>query len=262
MSARVSLTAFSILGILFSSLPSKAQSDDPAFCSELARLRLIDQFGGNDRLFYRNASGAIKEVVDNQSVPKNINYFYYFVRSQPEQERTKGVINLKFVYFTSLKPNRKTLVGLSNDRWNYIQSERSKAACSNLSVEGYDNYHLYGTGNVCLTYHFHQSDPNTLETSDHRRSFAFGDMIPGQTSGFFRMFGPFISAARANEGADNSTIRGTLARSWIRNFVHQKSGSCVRIVPYVPQDAESLSLRVVNHSNNLQQYTWSVRFEK
>jgi hypothetical protein len=258
---RVTPTAISVLGILFLTAPTLAQSDDPTFCAELFRLHMIDQFGGNDRLFYRNASGTIKEVMSTDSVSRNINDFYYFVRSQPEQEKTKGVINLKFVYLTALKPNRKSLVGLSNDRWSESQSDQSKAACANLTVEGYDNYHNYGTRNVCLTYHFHQTDPDTLATSEHRRSFAFNDMIPNPTTGFISMFWPFISAARASEAGDNSTIRGTLARSWIRNFVHQKSGSCVRIRPYVPQDAEVLNLRVVDHSNNLQQYSWLIKFE-
>ena len=253
-------TAISVLGmILFSAAGSMAQSDDPAFCAELSRLRIIGQFGGNDLLFYRDASGTIKEVATNQTVPRNINEFYYFVRSQPDQEKRKGVVNLKFVYLIGQKPNRRSLVGLSNDRWNESQSYRSKAACSNLTVEGYDNYHLYGTRNVCLTYHFHQTDPDTLADIEHRRSFAFDDMIPNPSTGFISMFWPFVSAARASEVGDNSTIRGTLARSWIRNFVHQKSGSCVRITPYVPQDAEALNLRVVNHSN-LQQYSWLIKF--
>lgn len=253
--------AISILGTLVLATPLLAQSDDPVFCAELFRLHLIDQFGGNDRLFYRNASGAIKEVASNDSVPKNISDFYYFVRSQPEWEKRKGVINLKFVYFTAQRPNRKSLVSLSNDRWSDSQSDQSRAACANLAVEGYDNYHKYGTRNVCLTYHFHQTNPDTLATIEHRQSFAFGDMIPNPATGFISMFWPFISPARASEVGDNSTIRGTLARSWIRNFVHQKIGSCVRVRPYIPQDAEALSLGVVDHSNNLQQFNWQIRFE-
>ena len=257
MKAIALTTAVSVLGILFSAAGSMAQSDDPVFCAELSRLGMVGQFGGDDLLFYRDASGAIKEVATEQTVPRNINEFYYFVRPQPDQEKRKGVINLKFVYLIGQKPNRRSLVGLSNDRWNYDNPGR--AACSNLTVEGYDNYHLYGTRSVCLTRHFHQTDPDTLADSAHRRSFAFDDMIPDSSTGFIAMFWPFVSPARAGEVGDNSTIRGTLARSWIRNFVHQKSGSCVRITPNVPQGAEALNLRVVNHSN-LQQFSWAIKF--
>lgn len=252
-------TAISVVAILVSAPSSMAQPDETAFCADLSRQRMIDSFSGDDRLFYRDASGTIREVITGQSVPRKINDFYYFVRSQSNQEKTKGVINLKFVYLIGQKPNRRSLVSLFNDRWDESQSNQSRAACANLTVEGYDNYHLYGTRNVCLTYHFHQADPDTLATSEHRRSFAFDDMIPNPAPGFISMFWPLISMARADEPGDNSTIRGTLARSWIKNFVHQKSGSCVRITPFIPSDAQALHLRVVNHSNNLQKYNWLVK---
>jgi hypothetical protein len=119
-------TAILVLAILFSAGGSMAQSDDPAFCAELSRLHMIGQFGGNDLLFYRDASGTIKDVATNQTVPRNINEFYYFVRSQPDQERQKGVINLKFVYLIGQKPNRRSLVGLSNDRWNEVKATEAR----------------------------------------------------------------------------------------------------------------------------------------
>jgi hypothetical protein len=216
-----------------------------------------------DRLFYRGSDRKLRAIASRDAVlPHYIDQLFYFTRTAAGQEGAKSVLNWKFVYTTTSRPNRQTLVGLYNDRWTAAQLPRSSAACSNLSVEGYDNFHLYGTSNICLRFHFHQQNPDTLATSEVRRSFALDDMVPRSETAFLPIIGSFISSAKAADTTDNSTVRGTLAKSWIRNFTYEPEVTCIAVIPSFPDNARSLHLRVTNHGTNFapDAHDWLIKF--
>jgi hypothetical protein len=231
-------------------------------CSELQQAKLVDQWS-DDKLFYRGSDRKLKAVLTNDTLPHYIDQLYYFTRTSAGQESAKSVLNWKFAYTTTSRPNRQTLVGLSNDRWTTSQLAQSSAACSNVSVEGYDNFHLYGTSNLCLRFHFHQQDPDTLATAELRRSFAFGDMVPRTDSNFLSTLGSFFSTpAKASDATDSSTIHGTLAKSWIRNFSYELDVTCIAVTPSFPDNAKSLHLQIVNHGTRFvpEAHDWSIKF--
>jgi hypothetical protein len=263
-SADLAITPVIALATLFSGTPSWSGTlVEKKVCAELLQAKLVDQWG-DDKLFYRGTvDRKLKAISTNDALPHYIDQLFYFTRTSLGQENAKSVLNWKFVYTTTSRPNRQTLVGLSNDRWTASQLARSSAACSNVTVEGYDNFHLYGTSNICLRFHFHQQDPDTLATAGLRRSFAFGDMIPSSDSDFLSTIGSFFATpAKASGTTDSSTIHGTLAKSWIRNFTYDPDFTCVAVAPYFPDNAKTLHLQIVNHGTQLtpNSHDWFIKF--
>ena len=231
-------------------------------CAEMLQTNLVDRWS-DDKLFYRGLDRKLKPVLTNDALPHYIDQLFYFTRTSAGQQSAKSVLNWKFVYTTTSRPNRQTLVGLSNDRWTISQLAQSSAACSNLSVEGYDNFHLYGTSNICLKFHFHQKDPDTLATAGLRRSFAFDDMIPRTGSNFLSTIGSFFSTpAKASDATDSSTIHGTLVKSWIRNFTYEPDVTCIAVTPSFPDNAKNLHLQIINHGTQFvpETHDWFIKF--
>ncbi len=247
---------------LISGTPSWSASLEKRVCTEMLQTNLVDR-SSDDKLFYRGQDHKLKLVSTNDTLPHYVDQLFYFTRTLPGQEKAKSVLNWKFVYTTTSKPNRQTPVGLSNDRWTASQLARSSAACSNVSVEGYDNFHLYGTSNICLQFHFHQQDPDTLATASLRRSFAFDEMIPRTGSNFLSTIGSFFATpANASDSTNNSTINGTLAYSWIRNFTYESDVTCVAVTPSFPEKARTLHLQIVNHGTRFvpDAHDWQIKF--
>jgi hypothetical protein len=258
----VAVTSIVAVATLVFGTPGWAGTLERKVCAEMLQANLVNRWS-DDKLFYRGPDRKLKAVLNNDILPHYVEQLFYFTRTSAGQESVKSVLNWKFVYTTTSRPNRQTLVGLSNDRWTAAQLARSSAACSNVSVEGYDEFHLYGTSNICLRFHFHQQDPDTLATTGLRRSFAFDDMIPRTGSNFLSTIGSFISTpAKAADATDSSTIHGTLAKSWIRNFTYETDVTCVAVTPSFPDNARSLHLQIVNHGTQFvpEPHDWIVTF--
>ncbi|WP_213773025.1 hypothetical protein [Bradyrhizobium sp. dw_78] len=261
-SANLAIGPAITIAALFLGTPCWSGTPEKKVCAELLQANLVDRWS-DDKLFYRGPDRKLKAVLTNDALPRYIDQLFYFTRTSTSQESAKSVLNWKFVYTTTSRPNRQTLVGLYNDRWTASQLARSSAACSNVSVEGYDNFHFYGTSNICLRFHFHQQDPDTLATAGLRRSFAFGDMIPRTDSDFLSTIGSFFSSpAKASDATDSSTIRGTLAKSWIRNFTYEPDVTCVTVTPSFPDNAKTLHLQIINHGTQFvpETHDWFIKF--
>ncbi|MBR1222920.1 hypothetical protein JQ557_33305 [Bradyrhizobium sp. U87765 SZCCT0131] len=233
---------------------------EKAACSELYKQGFVSLVS-EDKLLYRGGDRKWRTVSPNDTLPHYVDQLVYFTRTLPGQEGAKSVLNWKFVYTILARPNRRSLVGLYNDRWTAVQLAKSSAACANVSVEGYDNFHLYSTSNICLRFHFHQQDPDTLATSELRRSFAFDDMIPRESTDLLSSLWSFVGSAKADT-VENSTIHGTLVKSWIRNFVYEPQMTCVAVTPSFPNNARGLHLRIVNHGTNFlpESQDWQLKF--
>jgi hypothetical protein len=234
-----------------------AQDDDPKkFCAELTKNpgRAWDK-----AIYYRDSDGNITRLAFGDTLYRHLKeQLFYFSRSSDASQGHPGVLNIKLVYL--LKPRLKptSLVGLSNDQWANLspdQRQRIVNACSHVTVEGYERFHLQNSRDFCLRFLFHQTMPfGTLATPERQRSFAFADMVPGNApaESLIATFESFISSARAAEqatgGASVESAPRSYAHSIIRNFVFAGTmGQCIEIKPItLPEDATRLHLRITN----------------
>lgn len=241
---------------LFFTATASAQDDPKKFCAELTAnpATVWDK-----AIYYRSPdSGKIIILGQNDTLYRHLNeQLFYFSRSPDAAQGYPGVLNIKFVYLLKPKLKPTNLVSVNNDLWDKLsdpQKRRIASACSQLTLEGYERFHLYNTRNYCLAFLFHQKTPfDTLATPDRRRSFAFADMIPGSdepTANLFVAFKSIIARAQAAEQSNGTfeTAPHSYAHSIIRNFKFAGStGKCVEIRPIsMPEDATLLHLRVTN----------------
>jgi hypothetical protein len=225
-------------------------AEDPEACQALLKEGKVFGFYTSNRLFTEDNDGKLQALDPSQPISRYVEDVVYYIPTRPEQAGQKSVINIKLVYSVPNPPSRNKNVLLESDRW--VNDRNARAQCSNVTIEGYDNFHMSKTRNVCLQYYFHQKDPNTLENDDVRRSFAFGRMVPDEPSLLSNFFG-FVSIAGAAtpNTSDAPDTGGRSARSYIVNYRYDSSpGTCVRLRPRIPQQARRVAVEVTNHGTD------------
>jgi hypothetical protein len=249
LAATLAFTAALIASAFAQETPSK-------FCSELTR-QIVSPW--DKSIYYRSPNTrAITQLNTVDKIYRHLNQqLFYFRQSSDANIGRPGVLNIKVVYLLKPKLKPTSSVGVNNDQWDNL-SDADKArisnACAHLTVEGYERFHLANGRNYCLGFLFHQRTPfNTLATLERRRSFAFGDMIPGSDAPLQNplvAFWSFIARAQAAEqtGTSLDTAPLSYAHSVIRNFKFAgMAGQCVEIRSLSPpQDAASLRLRITD----------------
>jgi hypothetical protein len=238
------------------------QEDPKKFCTELTA---NSASVWEKSIYYRSPdTQKITKLEFNDQLYRHLNeQLFYFSRSSSVTLGRPGVLNIKLVYLLKPKLKPTSLVNVSNDRWDHLstrQIEKIKDACSRLTVDEYEGFHLRSIRNFCLNFLFHQTEPfDTLATPDRRRTFAFDNMIPSSNVPFdnplvaFKFLIGRAQAAEPSNGTSVETAPRSYASSIIRNFTFGGSvGQCVEIGPIsFPVDATLLHLRVTNLGVNV-----------
>lgn len=218
----------------------------------------------SETIWYRGLDGKITDL--GSSLPKRgVDQIFYYVRDEDQQPSQSSILNIKLVYRVPPKQSQRRYVDLRNNKWAAYSSDRLnkiRSICGRVAPQEYELFHLQNTRSYCLQYFFHQTAEDEFKTiafPGQRESFAFQDMlgeIPSGNLGDFlaNIFGPAkAKAAGVNPPADDanlSTVANSDVRSWIKNYTYGDAlGRCVSIEPNIPENAQSLKLRVTNHRN-------------
>jgi hypothetical protein len=228
----------------------------------------------SDTIWYRGLDGKITDL--GSSLPKRgVDQLFYYIRDEAQPAGQSSILNIKLVYRVPPRQARRRYVDLRNNKWAAYSPDRLnklKSICGRVAPQEYELFHLQNTRSYCLQYFFHQTakgDFNTIAFPGQRESFAFQDMLaetPGGSLGDFvaSLFAPTKAKAAginpSGSEANLSTVANSDVRSWITNYTYGDAlGRCVAIEPNIPEDAQSLQLRVTNHRNyDLRTRTWTL----
>jgi hypothetical protein len=243
--------------------------NETTFCRALRADRVANQAWPiqSETIWYRRLDGKITDL--SSSLPRRgVDRLFYYIRDEDRQPGQASILNIKLVYRVLSRQSQRRYVDLRNDKWGRLspdQLNKVKSICGRVAPQEYELFHLQNTRSYCLQYFFHQTTEDEFKTiafPGQRESFAFQDMladVPSAGLGDFlaNLFGP--AKARATE-SNLSTVANSDVRSWIKNYVYGDAlGRCVPIDPNIPEDAQSLQLRVTNHRNyDLRTRTWTL----
>jgi len=265
----------SVCALLVSANTALAENET-TFCKALRADRSAKQAWPiqSETIWYRGLDGRISDL--GASLPKRgIDQLFYYIRDEDKPSTQASILNIKLVYRVPPRQAQRRYVDLRNNKWGAYSPDRLnkvRSICGRVAPQEYELFHLQNTRSYCLRYFFHQTTEGEFQTiafPGQRESFAFQDMLaetPGGDLGDFlaTLFGPAkAKAAGVNPAAGEANLSTTAnsdVRSWIKNYTYgDASGRCVAIEPNIPEDAQSLQLRVTNHRNyELRTRTWTL----